>query len=145
MVQRARRQEIPDDYGGGRIGFHVRGRINEASIVRPEVRVWLGPETRIGVEPVFAHGGMDAQALRFEGDIGHRTRGIDEGVRSHTGIGGADRTIAKPFSGRYPGVEGLLPRSGAAVLTRELARLSRAAIDLGALSNISDIEVGRSL
>jgi hypothetical protein len=82
---------------------------------------------------------MDAQALRFEGDIGSRTHGIDKGVRSHTGPGGADRTIAEPFSGRHPGVEALLR---AAVLTRELARLSRAAIHLGELS---DIELSRSL
>jgi hypothetical protein len=86
-------------------------------MIGPEIRAWLGPETRIGVEPVFAHGGMDAQALRFEGDIGGRALGIDKGVRSHTGSGGADRYIAEPFSGRYPGVEALLPKPGAAVLT----------------------------
>jgi hypothetical protein len=85
---------------------------------------------------------MDAQALRFEGDIGGRPRGINQAIRSHTGPGGADRTIAEPFSGRYPGVEALLAKPGAAVLAGELARLSRAAIDLGELS---DIEVGRSL
>lgn len=94
---------------------------------------WLGSETRIGVEPEFAHGGMDAQALRFEGNIGSRARGIDNGVRSNTGPGGADRSIAEPFSGRYPGAEAL-PR--AAVLTGELARLSRAAIRLGGLSDL---------
>src|SRR5260221_8495715 len=105
-------------------------------MIRPEIRVWLGPETRIGVEPVLAHGGMDAQALRFEGDIGSRTRGIDRGVRSHTGPGGADRTIAEPFAGRYPGVEALLAKPAAAILACELARLSRAAIYLGALSEI---------
>jgi hypothetical protein len=85
---------------------------------------------------------MDAQALRFEGDIGHRKLEIDKADQSHTGCGGTGRTVGEPFSGRYPGVEALLPRSGAAVLARELARLSRAAIDLGALS---DIEVGLSL
>ena len=105
-------------------------------MIRPEIRVWLGPETRIGVEPVLAHGGMDAQALRFEGDIGHRKPGIDKGVRSHTGPGGADRTIAEPFSGRYPGAEALLAKPAAAVLACELARLSRAAIHLGELSRV---------
>lgn len=79
---------------------------------------------------------MHAQALRFEGDIGSGTRGIDKGVRSHTGPGGADRNIAEPFSGRYPGVEALLAKPGAAVLTGELAGLSWAAIHLGELSRV---------
>jgi hypothetical protein len=100
-------------------------------MIGAEIRAWLGPETRIGVEPVLAHGGMDAQALRFEGDIGRRKLGIDKAVRFHTGPGGYNRCIAEPFSGRYPGIEALLR---AAVLTGELARLSRAAIHLGALS-----------
>jgi hypothetical protein len=100
-------------------------------MIGPEIRAWLGSETLIGVEPVLAHGGMDAQALRFEGDIGHRKPGIDQVDRARTGPGGADRTIAEPFSGRYPGDEPLLR---AAVLTFELAGLSRAAIDLGALN-----------
>jgi len=103
-------------------------------MIAPEIRAWLESETRTGVEPVFAHGGMDAQALRFEGDIGRRTRGIDRGVRSHTGPGGADRNIAEPFSGRYPGVEALLAKPAAAVLACELAGLSRAAIHLGELN-----------
>src|SRR5258707_14735492 len=103
-------------------------------MIAPEIRAWLESETRTGVEAVFAHGGMDAQALRFEDDIGGRARGIDKGVRSHTGPGGADRTIAQPCSGRYPGVEALLAKPSAAVLACELARLSRAAIHLGALN-----------
>jgi len=107
-------------------------------MIAPEIRDWLGPETRIGIEPVFAHGGMDAQALRFEGDIGHRKPGIDKGVRSHSGPGGADRIIAEPISGRYPGAEALLPRLVAAVRTCELARRSRAAIHLGALNWVGD-------
>src|ERR1700710_1618689 len=105
-------------------------------MIRPEIRVWFGPETRIGVKPVLAHGGMDAQTLRFEGDIGGRARGIDKGVGSHTGPGGADRTIAEPFAGRYPGAEALLAKPAAAVLACELARMSRAAIHLGALNRV---------
>jgi hypothetical protein len=108
-------------------------------MIGPEIRAWLGSEMRIGVEPVFAHGGMDAQALRIEGDIGSRTLDIDKGIRSHIGLGGTGGPIAEPFSGRYSGVEALLR---AAVLTRELARLSWAAIHLGELS---DIELARSL
>jgi hypothetical protein len=83
---------------------------------------------------------MDAQALRFDGDVGRRTRGIDTGVRSHSGPGGTGRDIAEPYSGRTPGLEALLR---AAVLTCRLARLSRAAIDLGALSE-TDIPRVRS-
>ena len=64
---------------------------------------------------------MDAQTLRFEGDIGGRARGIDKGVGSHTGPGGADRTIAEPFAGRYPGAEALLAKPAAAAKLRNSA------------------------
>jgi hypothetical protein len=37
---------------------------------------------------------MDAQALRFEGDIGHRKLGIDQGIRSNTGL-----SVGEPFAG----------------------------------------------
>ena len=107
-------------------------------MIGAEIRAWFGPETRIGVEPEFAHGGMDAQALRFEGDVGGRTRGIDQHIRSRTRPGDADGAIAEPFSGRYPGVEALLR---AAVLTGELARLSRAAIHLGELNETNVVAV----
>ena len=63
-------------------------------MIGAEIRAWLGPETRIGIEPIFAHGGMDAQALRFEGDIGHRKLGIDQGIRSNTRL-----SVGEPFAG----------------------------------------------
>jgi hypothetical protein len=84
--------------GGARLAFIFVTKSTKLQGL--EIRAWLGSETRIGVEPVLAHGGMDAQELRFEGDIGGRARGIDKGVRSHTGPGSAERTIAEPFSGR---------------------------------------------
>jgi hypothetical protein len=63
-------------------------------MIKPEIRDWLGPETRIGIEPIVAHGGMDAQALRFERYVRHRKLGIDEGIRSDTG-----RSVGEPFAG----------------------------------------------
>jgi hypothetical protein len=90
-------------------------------------------ETRIGVEPVFAHGGMDAQALRFEGDIGHRTLGIDKADQSHAGPGGTGCPIDEPLFGG--GVRSI-PKPPAAVLACELARLSWPAIHLGELNRV---------
>ena len=87
------------------------------------------------VEPVFAHGGMDAQALRFEGDIGYRTRGIDQGVRSRTGSG-AGRCIDRLFSEPFSGIGTRSREPGAAVLACELAGLSRAAIHFGELNQV---------
>jgi hypothetical protein len=104
-------------------------------MIRPEIRDWLGPETRIGIEPIVAHGGMDAQALRFEGDIGHRKLGIDRADQFHTGLGigcRIDRSFSEPFSG----IGVCFPGPGAAVLTCELAWMSWPAIHLGELNQI---------
>ena len=84
---------------------------------------------------------MDAQALRFEGDIGSRTLEIDQADQSHTGPGGAGGSIDERCSGRFAGSKGLIPKPGAAVLARELARLSWAAIHLGELSETSVVAV----
>jgi hypothetical protein len=79
---------------------------------------------------------MDAQTFRFEGDVDGRSIRIDPVPRRHPCLGGVDRYITEPFSAGCSGGEALFPRPGAAVRTCELARLSRAAIDLGALSEV---------
>jgi hypothetical protein len=84
---------------------------------------------------------MDAQALRFEGDIGSRTRGIDQGVRSRTGLGGTSRCIDRPFSEPLSGIRARFTGPGAAVLAGELAGLSRAAIHLGELNQVEHSHV----
>ena len=76
---------------------------------------------------------MDAQAFRFEGDTGDRKRGTDQADQPHTGRGGTGRCTVEPFAGSSRGA-GSEP--GVAVLARELAGLSWAAIRLGALNRV---------
>ena len=104
-------------------------------MITPEIRARLESETQIGVEPVLAHGGMDAQALRIEDDTGHRELRIDQAVRARTGPG-AVRCTGRAFPEPFCGIGAGFPKPATAVLARELARLSRAAIDLGALKRV---------
>jgi hypothetical protein len=76
---------------------------------------------------------MDGEALRFEGDSGHRKPGTDPADQSHTGCGGTGRAVGEPFAGSSHGVELHGSEPGVAVLARELAGLSWPAIHLGAL------------
>ena len=81
---------------------------------------------------------MDAQALRFEplrfdGDTGDRTRGIDQAIRARTGVG-AGCCIGRSFAAPVPGSRICFPGPAAAVLAGELARLPWPTIHLGALN-----------
>jgi hypothetical protein len=87
-------------------------------------------------ESTLITGGMDAQAFRFEGDVDGRTVEIDQAVRRHTGLGGIVRHVAESLAKRDAGGEAVFPGPVAAVCARELARRSRAAVDLGGLSRI---------
>jgi hypothetical protein len=83
---------------------------------------------------VFIDGGLDAQTIRLEGNIGSRTVG-GSGIINH--CAGPERTgvcIEAPFSGQFSSVKALFPMLGAAVLACELAGLPRSAIDLSRLS-----------
>jgi hypothetical protein len=103
-------------------------------MIRPQIRDWLNLK-RESASNGFAHGGMDGQALRFEGGTGDRKPGTDQADQPHSGRGGPGRCIAEPFAGSSRG-EGFGP--GVAVLAGELAGLSRTAIHLGALSRADD-------
>jgi len=66
-------------------------------------------------------GGLDAQTIWLEGNIGSRTAGASRIIVSHAGpecIGGC---IEEPFSGRFSSVKARFPMFGAAVLACELA------------------------
>jgi hypothetical protein len=66
-------------------------------------------------------GGLDAQTIRIEGDIGGRTVGASRIIVSYAGpecIGGC---IEEPFSGRFSSVKARFPMPGFAVLACELA------------------------
>jgi hypothetical protein len=89
--------------------------------------------TTPGVSRVFIDGGLDAQTIRLEGNIGSRTVG-GSGIINHCAE--PERTgvcIEAPFSGQFSSVKALFPMLGAAVLACELAGLPRSAIDLSRL------------
>jgi hypothetical protein len=78
-------------------------------------------------------GGLDAQTIRLEGNIGSRTLGGSGVIVRCAGpecIGGC---IEGPFSGQFSSLRVRLPGRGAAVLACELAGLPWSAIDLARL------------
>ena len=78
-------------------------------------------------------GGLNAQTIRLEGNIGSRTVGVGSIIVSYSGpecIGGR---IEEPFAGQFSSVKALFAMPGAAVLARELAGLPWSAIDLAKL------------
>ena len=79
---------------------------------------------------------MDGEALRFEGDTGDRKYDADQADQSHTGCGGTGRAVGEPFTGSSHGADIRSSWPGVAVLARELAGLSWAAIRLGALNRV---------
>jgi hypothetical protein len=86
-----------------------------------------------GVSRVLIEGGLDAQTIRLEGNIGSRTVG-GGGITNHcAGPERAGVCIEAPFSGQFSSVKALFPMLGAAVLACELAGLPWSAIDLSKL------------
>jgi len=77
--------------------------------------------TTLGVSRVYVDGGIDAQALRFEGNIGSRTVGVSNVIKRHAGPDCIGVCIEEPFSGQFSSVKALFPMFGAAVLSCELA------------------------
>jgi hypothetical protein len=78
-----------------------------------------------GFSRVFIDGGLDAQTIRLEGNIGSRAVGVS-GIINHDA--GPERTgacIEAPVSGRFSSVKALFPIRGAAVLACKLAGLPR--------------------
>jgi len=89
--------------------------------------------TTLGVSRVYLDGGLDAQALRFEGNIGSRTVGVHRIVQRFAGPDCIGVCIEEPFSGQFSSVKALFPMLGAAVLACELAGLPWATIHLSKL------------
>jgi hypothetical protein len=89
--------------------------------------------TTPGVSKVFMDGGLDAQTIRLEGNIGSRTVGVSSIIVSYAGPACIGACIDEPFSGQFSSVKALFPMPGAAVLARELAGLPWSAINLSKL------------
>jgi hypothetical protein len=68
-------------------------------------------------------GGLDAQTIRLEGNIGSRTVGGSGIIVSYDGPECTGVGIEEPFAGQFSSVKALFPRPGAAVLAGELAGL----------------------
>jgi Holliday junction resolvasome RuvABC endonuclease subunit len=89
--------------------------------------------TTLGVSRVFMDGGLDAQTIRLEGNIGSRTVGVSSIIVSYAGPACIGACIDEPFSGQFSSVKALFPMPGAAVLACELAGLPWSAINLSKL------------
>ncbi len=89
--------------------------------------------TTLGVSKVYVDGGLDAQTLRFEADIGSRTVGVNNVIKRHAGPDCLGVCIEEPFSGQFSSVKALFPMLGAAVLACELAGLPWSKIHLSKL------------
>jgi Holliday junction resolvasome RuvABC endonuclease subunit len=87
----------------------------------------------LGVSRVYADGGIDAQALRFEGNIGSRTVGVSNVIKRHARPDCIGVCIEEPFSGQFSNVKALFPMLGAAVLACELAGLPWSTVHLSKL------------
>ena len=85
--------------------------------------------TAPGFSGVFIDGGLDAQTIRLEGNIGSRTVGGSGIINRYTGPEYVGGCVEEPFSS----VKALFPALGAAVLACELAGLPWSAIDLSRL------------
>ena len=89
--------------------------------------------TTPGVGGVIIDGGLDAQTIRLEGNIGSRKVGGSVIIVSYAGpecIGGC---VEEPFAVQFSSVKALFPALGAAVLACELAGLPWPEIDLSRL------------
>ena len=79
-------------------------------------------------------GGLDAQTIRLEGNIGRRTVGVSSIIVSYAEPECIGATIEEPFSGQFSSVKARFAMRGAAVLACELARLPWPAIRLSRLT-----------
>jgi hypothetical protein len=86
-----------------------------------------------GVSRVFIEGGLDAQTIRLEDNIGSRTVGVSGIIVSCAGPECIGARLEEPCAGRSSSVKARFAMRGAAVRACELARLPRSAIDLSRL------------
>jgi hypothetical protein len=87
----------------------------------------------LGGARVLTDGGLDAQTIRLESNIGSRTVGVAGIIHRFAGPDCVAVCIEEPFSGQFTSVKALLPMLRAAVLACELAGLPWSAIDLARL------------
>ena len=78
-------------------------------------------------------GGLDAQTIRLEGNIGSRTVGGSGIIDCYAGPECIGACIEEPFSGQFFSVKARFPMRGAALLACELAGLPWPAINLSKL------------
>jgi hypothetical protein len=78
-------------------------------------------------------GGLNAQTIRLEGNIGSRTVGVSSIIVSYAGPACIGVCIEESFAGQFSSVKALFAMLGAAVLACELAGLPWSAIDLAKL------------
>jgi hypothetical protein len=105
----------------------------QSCLIGPQIRARLGSRNNPRHKQGVSDGGLDAQALRFEGNIGSRTVGVHGAVRRFAGPDCLGVSIEEPFSGQFSSVEALFPMLGAAVLACELAGLRWSAVDFSKL------------
>ena len=78
-------------------------------------------------------GGLDAQTIRLEGNIGSHTVGSRGIIVRYAGRECIGACIEEPFSGQFSSVNARFAMRGAAVFACELAGLPRSAINLSRL------------
>jgi hypothetical protein len=104
--------------------------INQSCLIGPQIRARLGSRNNPRHKQGVSDGGLDAQALRFEGNIGRTTVGVHGILKRFAGSDRIGVYTEEPFSGKFSGVNALFRVLGAAVLACELARLPGSAINL---------------
>ena len=78
-------------------------------------------------------GGLDAQALRFEGDIAGRTVDVHGIIKRFAAADRVGICVEESCFGQFADVKARFAMLGAAVFPYELAGLLRSTVDLGRL------------
>lgn len=97
-----------------------------------------------GASRVDLDGGLDAQALRFEGNIGGSTVGIHGIIKRFAAADRVGNCVEESCCGQFAGAKARLAMFGAAVFSDELAGLLRSTVDLGRLKLHATRLAGRS-
>lgn len=104
----------------------------QGALIEPQINARLGP-TQLGLSRVYLDGGLDAQALRFEGNNGGRTVGIHGVIKRLAGADGIGGSVEEPISGQSCSDKARVPKLGAAIFSCELAGLLWSTDHLGKL------------
>ncbi len=109
----------------------------QGALIEPQINARLGP-TQLGLSRVYLDGGLDAQALRFEGNNGGRTVGIHGVIKRLAGADCIGGGVEEPSSSQFRSDKARFSRLGAAIFSRELAGLLWTTDDLGQLRSLPD-------